>query len=208
MAQDDFALLERWRSGDQKAGTDLFERYFDQLYRFFRNKVSEGAEDLVQETFLACVRTRDRFAGLSSFRTYVFRIAHSKLYDHLRRKQRSEAIDFGVTSVVDLGESPSALMARGEEEKLLLAALRRLPVDLQIVLELHYIEKIRGPELAQILDIPEGTVRSRLRRGKEQLRVQAEELTASPGLVESTVTDLDAWAEKIRQFALAADPNE
>ena len=65
---DDDDLLERWRAGDKRAGNALFERHFRSLVRFFRNKVSTGIEDLVQETLLACVRGRDRLRDDGSFR--------------------------------------------------------------------------------------------------------------------------------------------
>jgi RNA polymerase sigma-70 factor (ECF subfamily) len=199
--RDDFELLESWRAEDPRAGTILFGRYFDALFRFFRSKVTEGVDDLVQETFLACVKSRDNFRGHASFRTYVFRVAHSKLYDFLRVKHRANAVDFGVTSVMDLGQSPSQVIARDEEQRLLLDALPRLPLDLQVVLELYYLEKIRGPELAGVLGIPEGTVRSRLRRGREMLRDRVLELAEAPDRVAASFEDLDAWAERVREAA-------
>ena len=93
---EELRLLHRWRAGDSQAGTALFERYFAGVYRFFRNKVTDGAEDLAQETFLACVRNAQGFRGESSFRSYVFRVAYSKLHDHYRRRHKRDAIDFGV----------------------------------------------------------------------------------------------------------------
>lgn len=199
---NDFELLEAWRAGDRMAGNALFDRYFDALFRFFRNKVTSGADDLVQQTFLACVESRDRFRGDSSFRTYLFAVARSKLYDHLGRQQREGAIDWGVTSCADLGVSPSGLMAEDEQQRLLLVALRSLPIELQMALELFYFERIHGPELAEVLGMPEGTVRSRLRRGRELLRAQLEKLLHTPMAVEQTMTDLESWAAKLRDAAL------
>lgn len=201
----DFELLEAWRGGDRMAGNELFDRHFDALFRFFRNKVGEGADDLVQQTFLACVQSRERFRGDASFRTYVFTVARSKLYDHLGRQRREGAIDYGVTSCADLGVSPSGIIAEDEQQRMLLAALRSLPVDLQVALELFYFEKIRGPELADVLGVPEGTVRSRLRRGREILREQLERLLRSPQAVESTMTDLESWAAALRDKVLGPD---
>lgn len=198
----DFELLDAWRSGDRMAGNQLFDRYFDALFRFFRNKVTDGADDLVQQTFLSCVQSRDRFRGDSSFRTYLFTVARSKLYNHLDRRKREGAIDYGVTSCADLGVSPSGIIAEGEQQRLLLIALRSLPVDLQVALELFYFEKIRGPELAEVLDVPEGTVRSRLRRGREILREQLDRLSQSPAVAESTMTDLESWAAALRDQVL------
>ncbi len=198
----DFELLEAWRNGDRWAGNALFDRYFDALFRFFRNKVTDGADDLVQQTFLACVRSRDRFRGDASFRTYAFTVARNKLYDHLGRRHREGAIDYGVSSCVDLGVSPSGLIAEGERQRLLLEGLRALPVDLQVALELYYFEGIRGPELAEVLDVPEGTVRSRLRRGRELLRAQLEQRLPSPGAVDDSMTDLESWAAAVRDRVL------
>jgi RNA polymerase sigma-70 factor (ECF subfamily) len=180
----------------------LFDRYFDAVFRFFRNKVSDGAEDLVQQTFLACVQSRDHFRKEASFRTYLFTAARSKLYNYLERRGREGAIDWGVTSCADLGVSPSALLAQGQEHRLLLHALRRLPVDLQVALELYYFEQVRGPELAEVLGVPEGTVRSRLRRGREILREQLLQLSSSAADVESTMTNLDDWAAAVRNTVL------
>ena len=192
---------------DLDAGTQLFERHFDRLYRFFRNKAGDDADDLVQQTFLACVRTRDRFRGDSSFRTYLFTVARSKLYNHFSSRQRKGGmIDLGVTSVADLGVSMNRMIIRNEEHEILLHALRRLPLDLQVALELHYFENMRGPELARVLEIPEGTVRSRLRRGREQLREELAKLTSSSERAESTMTNLEVWAEQIRDRILSPDP--
>ncbi|MCH9681575.1 MAG: sigma-70 family RNA polymerase sigma factor [Deltaproteobacteria bacterium] len=199
----DFELLDAWRAGDRMAGNALFDRYFDSLFRFFRNKVSEGADDLVQQTFLACVQTRDRFRGDASFRTYLFTAARSKLYTYLdKRRREGAAVDYGVTSCADLGVSPSGIVAHNEQQRMLLTALRLLPVDLQVALELFYFEQIRGPELAQVLAVPEGTVRSRLRRGRDILRSQLQQLLESPDMVDSTMTDLESWAAALRDQVL------
>src|SRR5690606_27370383 len=85
----DLELLDAWRRGDGRSGELLFRRYFAQLNRFFRNKTDTGAEDLIQTTFLACVEGRDRFRESSSFRTYLFGIAHNVLCAHYRRVART-----------------------------------------------------------------------------------------------------------------------
>lgn len=201
--ESDFDLLERWRGGDRESGTRLFERHFKPLYRFFRNKVGDDAEDLVQQTFLACVQSRDRFRGDASFRTYLFTAARSKLHDHFSRHQKKRGmIDFGVTSVIDLGASVQRMLVQNEEHRLLLHALRKLPVDLQVALELHYFEGMAGPELAGVLEVPEGTVRSRLRRGRDLLREALAELSRSSELAETTMTNIERWAEEIRERVL------
>lgn len=203
--RDDFELLEAWRDGDRDAGSALFERHFERLYRFFRTKVSSGADDLVQQTFMACVQSRDGFRGDASFRTYLYTAARSKLYTYLERRRREAGrVDWGVTSCADLGISPSGVVAKHEEQRLLLLGLRRLPVEMQTALELYYFEQVRGPELAALLGVPEGTVRSRLRRGRELLRERLLEIGNQPD-VESTLSDLEGWAARIRDEVLGSN---
>ena len=88
----DIELLEAWKEGDASAGRELFARHFDSVFRFFRNKVDGAAEDLTQQTFMGCLRGRDKFRGESSFRTYLFTIARKRLYTFLRDRQRKRAV--------------------------------------------------------------------------------------------------------------------
>ena len=174
-------LLERWRSGEQAAGSKLFERHFPALMRFFRNKIDRGIEDLIQDTMLACVRGRDRLRDDGSFRAYLFATARFVLYEHVRKRNRGEAID--------------------GEQQILLQALRKLPIELQMTLELYYWEGLSGPELADALGVPLGTVRKRIRRGSELLKELVELLSSSPELVHSTVVHLGDWLTKLRFVA-------
>lgn len=192
----DLDLLDAWRSGDLESGEQLFRRYIGQLGRFFRNKVDVGVEDLIQNTFLACIEGRERFRGTSSFRTYLFGIAHNLLLAHYRRQRRD--IDFAHSSVVDLGASPSGPLARRDEQAALLRALRSIPLDYQVVLELSYWESLAGPEIAEILGLPANTVRSRLARARVALREALERGVSSPELLRSTLGDLDGWAQGVR----------
>lgn len=198
---DDNELLRQWRAGDKRAGSELFARHFDELYGFFRNKVSSSdlAEDLVQQTLLACVRNRDGFRGDSSFRTYLFTIARSRLIDLYRRRGRAEPE--GYTSMVDPGQSPSTWFRDGERKRILIQALSRLSFDHQLVLELHYVRGFKGPELAEVLAVPEGTIRSRLRRARAALGQHMNELSET-GLGDAAVElDLEGWAGAVRESA-------
>ena len=99
MPPTDLELLEAWRGGDRQAGEALFERHFDAIARFFRNKVDHGIDDLIQRTFLACVESKDQFRGEASFRTFLFAVAHNVLGKHYRSQRRhGDRIDFGVTA--------------------------------------------------------------------------------------------------------------
>ena len=198
-AQSDIDLLDSWREGDQKAGSELFNRHFDSVCRFFANKAPNEVDDLIQRTFLACVEGRDRYRGEASFRGYLFGVARNVLRRYYRDKRYHDArFDPLVASVHDFGPGPSLLIADKREQELLLAALRRLPMDHQITLELYYWENMSGSELAQVLDIPEGTVRGRIRRAKQLLEAGLNELAESPQQLESTVANLEGWARSLR----------
>lgn len=202
MERDDKELLRQWRAGDLRAGSELFSRHFDELYGFFRNKVEtrESAEDLVQQTLLTCVRNRDGFRGDSSFRTYLFTIARSRLIDMYRKRGRSEP-DGPISSLIDPGKSPSTWFRDDERKRILLEALGRLSFEHQLVLEMHYVRGFKGPELAEILGVPEGTIRSRLRRARTALEEHMRELSRS-GLDGAEVeTDLEGWAGAVHEAA-------
>jgi RNA polymerase sigma factor (sigma-70 family) len=199
-ARDDFSLLEAWRGGDEPAGRELFERYFDAVYRFFRNKVDDSAEDLVQQTFMGLVQGRDRFRGDASFRTYVFMIARKRLYSYLRDRDRNrEPMEVSTTSVADLGMvSPSRAVLVRQEQHLLLQALRRLPIEMQVALELYYWEELGVAEIADVLETPVGTVKSRLQRARTRLDEIIVQLSESDDLLKSTMDNFDKWARELQ----------
>jgi RNA polymerase sigma factor (sigma-70 family) len=199
LVSSDIELFRAWRAGDRQAGSLLFARHFDSIYRFFRNKLDGDIEDLVQRTFVACVEGRERFREESSFRTYLFAVAHNLLREHLRRKRRAPAqLDLDSTSVVDLGASPLTLVVARAEEKVLLQALRRIPVESQVILELYFWEKLTGAEIGAILGVVEDTARSRIRKAKKLLETMIRQLEAAPRDLESTLSNLDQWAEAVR----------
>lgn len=203
MPATDLELLDAWRAGDRTAGEELFERHFDAVARFFRNKVAHGIDDLIQRTFLQCVESKDRFRGEASFRTFLFAVAHNVLGKHYRSQRRHGGrIDFGVTSVHDLAPSPSVVIAQHREHRVLLQALRRIPLEHQIVLELYYWEKLTAAEVGRVLDVPEGTARTRIRRAKQLLEEQMTKLVEDKALLESTLVNLDAWAASLRDHLL------
>jgi RNA polymerase sigma-70 factor (ECF subfamily) len=200
-AATDVELLQAWRSGDRRAGEKLFERHYDAVSRFFRNKLEFGVDDLIQRTFLACVESRERIRGEASFRTYLFAVARNLLGKHYRGQQRhGDRIDFGVTSLHDLAASPSVAVAEHEQQRLLLEGLRRIPLDHQIILELYYWERLTSAEIAQVLDVPHGTARTRIRRAKQLLEQQMRALEGDRALIESTIGDLEAWASSLRKL--------
>jgi RNA polymerase sigma-70 factor (ECF subfamily) len=199
MDVSDSELLQRWRSGDQAAGQELFERYYHVIERFFANKLASEALDLVQETFVACLEGRDRVSEDGKFRSYLFAVACNVLRGHLRRRYRGgEQLDLEEVSVHELAPGAGTLLGRLREQRLLLEALRHIPVELQVALELHYWEQLTTEDMAEALGVPVGTARSRLRRAREQLQAAMERLASTPDELESTITNLDDWARQCR----------
>ncbi len=198
--ETDAELLAAWRTGDERAGQALVQRHLDAVTRFFRNKVRDGVEDLIQRTFLSVVEARDRVRESASFRAYLFQTARNTLYNEIARRQRwSDLVQVGSISVAGLDDSPSFALAVRQELRLLASALRSIPIPFQVALELHYWERLSSSELAVALDIPVGTVKSRLRRAKELLRQRVEELADTPTAAAATISNLDAWAQALRK---------
>ena len=199
--KDDRELLLAWRAGNEDAGVALFERHYERVSRFFRNKAGEAAPDLVQRTFLVCLETRGRMREQTSFRCYLFGVARNVLFEHYRKRRReSDRLDFAERSVQDLAPTPTSLLAREQESQILLQALRQIPLDSQVILELYYWENMTARELAEALAIPEGTARTRLRRARQLLDRQLKRLARSPRLLQSTVSDMDSWVSRIRDY--------
>jgi RNA polymerase sigma-70 factor (ECF subfamily) len=207
--ESDYELLDAWRDGDGTAGDRLFERHFDGVCRFFRNKVADGVEDLIQRTFLACVESRDSFRKDASFRTYLFTVARNELYAHFKRAAREGArIDPLETSARDLGPTPTSWLARQNEQRLLLAALREIPIDHQVALELYYWEDLSASELGRVLAIPEGTVRTRIRRARQLLQDALVRVAGTEQDLASTMAGLEDWARSLRELAQAPSDTE
>ncbi|MBZ5712433.1 RNA polymerase sigma factor [Nannocystis pusilla] len=197
---DDDELLAAWRRGERAAGQRLFERYYEVVARFFVNKVGDAGTELIQKTFLACVEGMPRFRGDGSFRSYLFAIAYRQLCLHYKTRAKAP-VDLASQSVAGLDPSLASVLVEREEQRLLLAALRSIALELQVVLELHYWEQCPVAEIAAALEIPPGTVKSRLRRGREQLREAIERLAATPALALSTFRGLESWAAAVRARA-------
>jgi len=202
--RDDHTLLRAWAEGEQAAGEALVARHVATVHRFFHNKIPEAVPELSQRTFLACLEAATRFEGRSAFRTWLLGIAHHQLLRHLREQQRdrSKQIDVQAHSIAALLEraptSPTARIARHHEHQALLAALRGLPLQMQILLELRYWEGLTVGAIAQVLELVEGTVASRLHRARARLRdVLEDELGRERA--ETTLRGLEGWAKGVAE---------
>ncbi len=200
--RDDRALLAAWAEGDAAAGQRLVRRYLAPVYGFFRNKLNGELDDIVQRTFLGCLESLPRFRGEATFRTYLFAIARNQLLMELRRRHSpARALrDPDVTTFEfegDIVAAESGLHAQ-REQVLLLRALRRLPVDDQVALELFYWENLTSKEIAEVLARPDATVRTRLRRARETLLSLLSDLSRDAHLVTSTAEGFDHWVVGLR----------
>lgn len=202
MHEDDAVLLSAWGAGDGEAGSRLFTRHYRSVYRFFSNKLASLAavEDLVQQTFTACVEARARFRGDASFRTFVLAIARNLLLKHLRDRRRDPDIDADAASLADCGLGASTVVGMRREQQLLLTALRRIAIDSQVVFEMTYWEQMPAREIAAILGETEAAIRGRLRKAKLELRGAIEALARTPDEVSSTIDGLDRWADGLRNY--------
>jgi RNA polymerase sigma-70 factor (ECF subfamily) len=204
----DEALYADWAGGNRRAGEALIDRYLGRMQRFFVNKVGMRDEmgDLVAETFKKCAEMLGRFRGESRFESYLYGIARNVLREHVRRCHKLDIDpDLGVTAARDLGPSQSSIAGKRHEQQLLLEALRALPLELQIVVELAYFEEASRSAIAEILDLPEGTVATRLRRARRLLEENLLALAGDPALRHTTVTNLDAWARSLRELVASLD---
>ncbi len=198
--ETDSALLAAWRAGDRAAGDTLFARHFQTVLRFFRNKVNADAvEDLVQRTFLVLVERPGAFRGQSNVRTFLLGIANNLTREHYRIKHRAALDDdFDLVSVADLGVGPTTALGWKHECRVLLEALRQLPLNVQTMLELYYWESLNGREIAAVLGVPENTARTRLRRARARLAREVARVKNLSQPLESTIEDLDRWASSLR----------
>lgn len=183
----DLELLAQWCDGSDRAGDLLLKRSFGLLYRFFINKVGDATDDLVQQTLIACVRHKDKIRESGAFRMYLLKIARSRLFDYLRALRRTNGHlddDFEQLSIAQTGLSGTSRLGRAQAAIHVRDALRRLPVELQLVVELHYWEEQSTAEIGTVLEVPQGTVKSRLRRAREQLET---DLGAAPADIEALI---------------------
>ena len=198
--KDEVALLQAWKAGDRAAGDTLLAPIVPAIRRFFRNKVAGEVDELTQQVVLDCVRSLQSFEGRSSFRTYALCIARRRLIAFYRERGQQPGVDIDQLSIAEMAESPSSVRARKQEHVFLLQALREVQLELQVVLELHYWEALSTLEIAEVLDIPQGTVKSRLRRAREAVAQRLRSLDPRAERVDDMVARFDEWAASLRDL--------
>jgi RNA polymerase sigma-70 factor (ECF subfamily) len=177
----DVALVERHRCGDLHAFDEVYARFGEMVYNLALRLASnrEEAADLTQEIFLRIYRHLGSFGGRSTLKTWVFRIAINHCRDRLSRHYPAmQSIDNdseeGGVSIADPGRGPEDLAVAADEGRRVAEGLSRIPPVFREAVVLRDLEGLSYEEIAEVLGVRVGTVRSRIARGREQLRILLE----------------------------------
>jgi len=184
-SQTDQALIEQCRKRDFEAFGKVVDAYQSRVYGFVKRMVrdSEDALDVTQEVFIRAFQAFDRFDGRSSLRTWLFRIAHNLCIDRSRRTKRQvESVSLitqtedGDTAydIPDVRWNPEETLIQEELIQLTEQALATMSEKLRTVLLMHDSEDLSYEEIAQILAVPVGTVKSRLFLARNHLKATIE----------------------------------
>jgi RNA polymerase sigma-70 factor, ECF subfamily len=173
----DAELLQQYRQGEESAFREIVNRYKNSLYAFLRRFLNqqELVEDVFQETFLQLYASRDSFDTDRPLRPWLFTIAANKAKDALRKGQRHNAVSLGaiaeageatVDDIVNLLQAhkttPDQEFDRSETARRVHETIAQMPENLRAILILAYFEQFSYKQMADILSIPIGTVKSRL----------------------------------------------
>ncbi len=172
--EDDSRLIARIAEGDRAALEHLYSRYERPLLRFLSSLSRERglAEEILQDTFVAVWRSAASYAGRASVRVWLFGVARRQAHDALRRRRLVEVeLDEG-DGVADGAPTLEGEVLANERRADLAAAIGRLPPSQRETLALIFVEGLSYRDAAQVLGIPEGTVKSRLSHARRALRTQ------------------------------------
>lgn len=172
----DQQLISQTLDGQSAAFGVLVRKYqnrlFNSMVHLLRNR--SDAEDVVQDAFLQAFRKLDTFQGNSQFYTWLFRIARNTAISKLRRKKPTVSLDTTASAqrldFPDDGPAPSTEMERRERQTGLMRAMDELSGEHREILILREMEDQNYETISEILDLPVGTVRSRLHRARLQLK--------------------------------------
>ena len=173
----DAELLEKYKAGDEDAFREIVDRYKNPLYAFLRRFLNRQdlVEDVFQETFLQLYSSKDKFDSSKPLHPWLFTIAANKAKDSLRKQQRNYSLGIGaiadsggvsVDDVVNLLASfkttPEDEASKDETAHRVREVIANMPENLRGILILAYFEQFSYKQMAEILSIPIGTVKSRL----------------------------------------------
>jgi RNA polymerase sigma-70 factor (ECF subfamily) len=173
---DDATLIERSRAGEPAAYGELVVRYQDRLYNTLLRVCGEAEEarDVAQEAFVQAFVKLDSFRGKSAFYTWLYRIAFNTAISRRRRRKPTSSLDEARDAAgfepADPDARPEANLEREEQAAQVRAALATLSEEHRSVLVLREIDGCDYETIGEMLDVPVGTVRSRLHRARMQLK--------------------------------------
>jgi RNA polymerase sigma-70 factor (ECF subfamily) len=178
MTHDDHALVQAAAGGDRQALDTLLRRHYDRIFAVCRRITGNDADaaDAAQDALISIVRSIGRFDGRASFSTWAYRIATNASLDELRRRRRRPTViddrndrrsEGTEAQIVDPEAAPriEAIADRMAID----AALAQLPETFRVPLVLRDVGDLEYAEIAETLDVPVGTVKSRIARGRAQL---------------------------------------
>ncbi|MEO5566073.1 MAG: RNA polymerase sigma factor RpoE [Luteimonas sp.] len=181
--QLDQALVARFQGGDSAAFDLLVRKYQHRIVALISRYISDWSEcqDVAQETFLRAYRALGGFRGDAQFYTWLHRIAVNTAKNHLvasRRRPPTGDIDIADAEQFDSGirlrdnDTPERELMRQQMEQTLMRAVEALPEDLRVAITLREVEGLSYEEIAQQMDCPIGTVRSRIFRAREAIDLE------------------------------------
>ena len=177
---DEQALIQSAQRGDLNAFNELVLQYQNQVYNLAYRIMGEGdsAADATQEAFISAYRAIDRYRG-GSFRAWLMRIVTNACYDELRRRKRRPTSSLEALYAADAApgevlmngaEGPEAYVQRQDLNRALHAALQTLPEEQRAALVLSDVQGYNYSEIAEIMQVSLGTVKSRLSRARAKMR--------------------------------------
>jgi RNA polymerase sigma-70 factor (ECF subfamily) len=170
-ATSDEVLIGRIANGDRLAMQVLFARHHVRVFRFVLRLVREEAtaEDLISEVFLDVWRQAGRFEGRAAVSTWLLAIARFKALSTLRRKPEQELDDEAAAAIEDTSDTPDVTLEKKEKGEVIRQCLTSLSADHREIIDLVYYHEKSVEEVAQIVGIPEATVKTRMFYARKKL---------------------------------------
>jgi RNA polymerase sigma-70 factor (ECF subfamily) len=161
------AIVAGCQAGDRGAQRQLYDAFHRLVYRLMVRMVgTDEASDLTQQVFLHLFRQIDKYSGRGRFDRWLYRVAVNEAYQHLRRRRRHDHRPLAY----EPADPAASGNQRTDHRELMEQALARLEPELRSICLLREIEELSYREIAETLDIPEGTVGSRLNRARRELK--------------------------------------
>ena len=171
--ETDEALLVRIGAADERALAELHARYASVVFGFVLARTPDRgvAEEVSADVWLGCWRSARAFRHDSRVLTWLLGIAKRQVYAHTRRKRLAQVpLDESEYAIPADNSDPADLVASAEETRALLAALNALPADLSEVVRLAWVHELPYEDIAELVDVPRGTIKSRVSRARRLLR--------------------------------------